>query len=188
MKHFILLLALSGSLFAQGNYVIPQMLGAGSTAVQPTINPGVQGSCPNWQFTTPVIATDAAHGNRLIVTQPTSESKRIVILGSSSARGVGASNCLLTSWAIQFRDAMKAKGYEVINVSKEADNATALINRFFTDVAPLNPDFVILAGSIYNDGGPTPGNLNFHEQSVHRLIKMVESIGAVPVIMGQFPE
>jgi lysophospholipase L1-like esterase len=82
---------------------------------------------------------------------------------------------------------MVGKGYTVYNVSHEGDNSTAVINRFYTDVAPLLPNFVILAVSISNDGGPTAGNVNFHEQSVHRLIKMVEGIGAIPVLMGQFP-
>jgi lysophospholipase L1-like esterase len=152
-------------------------------------NPGgpAGNGCPNWVMTNPILSVTDNGLARVVVTRPTSESKRIVILGSSSARGLGSSNCTSTSWAAKFGVAMVGKGYTVYNVSHEGDNSTAVINRFYTDVAPLLPNFVILAVSISNDGGPTAGNVNFHEQSVHRLIKMVEGIGAIPVLMGQFP-
>lgn len=182
MRQAFLFLSFSVTLLAQ-----TPVIGVNSTQI--TSNPGgpVGNGCQNWQALNPILPVLDAGLSRTVHTKPASESRRIVILGSSTARGLGASNCLTTSWAAQFNVGMAAKGYTVINVAHEGDNSTALINRFYTDVAPYVPDFVVLAGSIYNDGSPTAGNINFHEQSVARLIKMVEGIGAIPVVVGQWP-
>lgn len=119
--------------------------------------------------------------NRIIQTQPSTESKRIVIYGSSVAAGVGATS-YANSWAGIFTAAMNAKGYTVLNQSIGGNSTANLISRFWTDVAPLVPDFVILCSGFPNDGY----NQTTYIDNMHRLIKMIESIGAKPVIFGQY--
>jgi lysophospholipase L1-like esterase len=185
----IAILLLTSLGWAQRGQVTNVEPGAVKIQLLSTTNPGgpAGNGCPNWVMANTILAATDNGLSRVVRTRPTAESKRIVIIGSSTARGLGASNCLTTSWAARFGTAMVAKGYTVYNVAHEGENSTSIINRFFTDVAPLLPDFVVIAGSISNDGGPTAGNLNFHQQSLARLTKMVESIEAIPVIMGQFP-
>jgi len=118
---------------------------------------------------------------RVIKSRPSTESKRIVIYGSSVAAGSGAST-YANSWAGIFSTAMTAKGYTVYNPSIGGNSTAALIARFWTDVAPVSPDFVILASGFPNDGYDQTTYL----ANMHRLIKMIESIGAIPVIFGQY--
>jgi len=118
---------------------------------------------------------------RVIKSRPSTESKRIVIYGSSVAAGSGAST-YANSWAGIFSTAMTAKGYTVYNPSIGGNSTAALISRFWTDVAPVSPDFVILASGFPNDGYDQTTYL----ANMHRLIKMIESIGAIPVIFGQY--
>ena len=118
---------------------------------------------------------------RIVKSRPSTESKRIVIYGSSVAAGSGAST-YANSWAGIFSTAMTAKGYTVYNPSIGGNSTAALIARFWTDVAPVSPDFVILASGFPNDGYDQTTYL----ANMHRLIKMIESIGAIPVIFGQY--
>jgi lysophospholipase L1-like esterase len=119
--------------------------------------------------------------SRMIRTRPRSESKRIVIYGSSVAAGAGASSGA-NSWAGIFSTKMTARGYTVINASISGNSTAALIARFYTDVAPLLPDFVILCSGFPNDGYDT----NTFITNNQRLISMIQGIGAAPVMFGQY--
>ncbi len=119
--------------------------------------------------------------NRVIQSQPATESKRIVIYGSSVAAGTGAST-YANSWAGLFTTAMTAKGYTISNQSIGGNSTANLLSRFWTDVAPLAPDFVILCSGFPDDGY----DQTTFVANTHRLIKMIRSIGATPVIFGQY--
>lgn len=115
---------------------------------------------------------------RVLQTRPNSESKRIVILGSSVARGSSASS-YANSWAGKFEVAMTARGWTVINVSIGGHNTGSAINRFWTDVAPLKPDIVIHATGWANESF----SVTSYEANIIRLVRMTEQIGAVPVVI-----
>ena len=118
---------------------------------------------------------------KIVNTRPTSESKRIVIAGSSVAAGASAAT-YAQSWAGLFTTAMTAKGYTVFNVSISGNSTQAMINRFYTDIAPLQPDFVI-----HNTGMPNDGNdFDVYTANTHRLIQMTEGIGAIAVLGSQY--
>lgn len=119
--------------------------------------------------------------SRIVRSRPTSESKRIVIAGSSTAAGVGASTYAL-SWAGLFTTAMTAKGYTVINMSISGNSVQAMIDRFYTDIAPLNPDIVIHNTGIPNDGN----NFTTYTANIHRIIQMTQQIGAIPILGSQY--
>ncbi len=126
---------------------------------------------------------------RVFKTRPAAESKRIVIIGSSTAAGTGASD-YAHSWAGLFTAAMTAKGYTVFNVSIPGDWSGQQHDRFYKDVAPLLPDFVIDAQSLLNDNffiSNASGGYDTHTAAVRAFIKMVEGIGAIPVVIGQYP-
>lgn len=76
--------------------------------------------------------------------------RRIVILGSSTANGAGASS-YSASWAGLLTKALASRGVQVINRSISGANTEASLLRFDRDVAPLKPDFVVLATSPTNE-------------------------------------
>lgn len=123
---------------------------------------------------------------RAVQTIKTSQTKRIVIIGSSTASGVGASS-ESKSWPGLFAAKMATFGYNVINSAISGDSTGGNINRFFSDVAVYKPDFVILGQSINNSNihADVAGGFNDYVNNTLVLIKLVEDIGAIPVIGAQ---
>jgi lysophospholipase L1-like esterase len=113
---------------------------------------------------------------------------RIVILGSSTAAGAGASS-YSQSWAGRLAEALSASGFTVINRSLSGTNTATSLSRFEKDVASLFPGYVMLATSIINelvlqlrdDARQT------YLQNTTALIREVDRIGAVPIVVGPFP-
>jgi lysophospholipase L1-like esterase len=113
---------------------------------------------------------------------------RIVILGSSTAAGAGASRPE-RSWAALLSAALAPAGYTVINRSIAADTTAGAIARFERDVAPLRPAYVVLATSIYNEGitGSPRAAWTRYVENLARLAAMTSALGAIPVVMGPYP-
>ena len=94
-----------------------------------------------------------------------------------------------TSWAGLLKADLQAKGYTLYSQSIGSTYTASSIQRFYYDVAPLKPKFVVLATSIWNE----PNILTNPDAAIrtflantYTLCRMVESIGAIPVIIGQY--
>ena len=119
---------------------------------------------------------------------PANYTRRIVILGSSTAQGSGATDTahswvgLLTSW-------LAPRGFTIINQSISGSATKDSLNRFSQDVAPYRPDFVVLATSLWNEGpASNPSALRTaYMANTRKLIALADSIGAVPIVAGVFP-
>src|SRR5579883_3007408 len=74
---------------------------------------------------------------------PRNGARTVVILGSSTAAGAGASDYQF-SWAARLARAIAASGFHVLNLSISSTTTQDSLDRFATDVAPLRPDFVVL--------------------------------------------
>ena len=110
---------------------------------------------------------------------------RVVLLGSSTALGAGASSSG-ASWAGRLGAYLQTKGLEFVNASISGTATADSIARFENDVTPRSPQFVILATSIANEG-LTPNNiptiLPRFLANTRTLIRMTESIGAIPILV-----
>jgi len=114
--------------------------------------------------------------------------RRILILGSSTANGGGATRYEM-SWAGLLAQALAPAGYTVINRSINGSDTAASLARFESDVMPFQPGYVILATSIVNEFIFTRQEeaLRSFVENTRTLIRKVEAIGAVPVVVGPYP-
>ena len=82
--------------------------------------------------------------------EPRPQGRRLVILGSSTAAGAGASSYRL-SWAGRLTEALAPLGITVINRSISGSNTAASIQRFQRDVEALRPNYVVFSTSLHNE-------------------------------------
>jgi lysophospholipase L1-like esterase len=126
---------------------------------------------------------------------PTTFKKNIVLLGSSSAQGNGVADYNTTSFWALLRDKLTPKGYNVINRGFSADDTSDGLGRFYRDVITSNPDYVILAFTIGNEGltGSTVSmtdkiaKYNQFKNNILKMCYMTKQFGAVPIVMTQAP-
>ena len=145
---------------------------------------------------------DAA-GSRFVKANSIADKKygRIVILGSSTGAGMGASTYTgdpsqsngwtepATSWVGRMRSAMGTDA-TIINRSKSGSNTLTSISRFWTDVAPYKPDSVVICTGWNNE--PTPGTgivgkARGYLTRILELCSLTEKIGAKPVVICSQP-
>lgn len=113
--------------------------------------------------------------------------ERVVFIGSSTTRA----NHLSDKSQAYFNVIASRLGseYEVFGHGVGAEDTQDIINRFYRDVAPLQPDFVIIQLTIGNEGiyssGDKVGVLTKFKNNILKLVRMVEKIGAQAVVMGQ---
>lgn len=118
--------------------------------------------------------------------------QRVVVLGSSVAWGCNA--WLLRGWAWHLSQVLQEQfGHQVINVSVLGMNVAGAIARFAEVVVPLNPDQVVIALSLGNEGlAYCPPHQRRavqrrFESGLLQLAAMVEAIGARPLLGGVYP-
>ncbi len=119
---------------------------------------------------------------------PEVRNRTVVILGSSTAEGVGASS-QSASWAGRLAQQLAKSGIRVINRSIAGANTTDSLERFDRDVVPYQPGFVILATSIVNEGfesSPAVAYERYNENTT-ALIGRVREIGAIPMNITMYP-
>jgi lysophospholipase L1-like esterase len=121
-----------------------------------------------------------------------SDGLKVVVLGSSVA--LGCSAWLLRGWTWHLGQALQQRyGHQLVNVSKIGTNVGTTIARFFQAVGPEQPDIVIIALSLGNEGfaSSTPQQYRAvqrrFEKGLQHLIKMTQEIGAYPVLGGVYP-
>jgi hypothetical protein len=145
-----------------------------------------------WQTTITQVNVTQNNEERQVMTVPTSFKKKIVLIGSSSAQGNGVEDYTTTSFWALLKGKLEPKGYEVINRGFSADNTTKGLDRFYKDVITANPDFVIIAFTLGNEGMTTAGadKNAVYQQFKNNILKMcyqAKQIGATPIIMTQAP-
>lgn len=123
---------------------------------------------------------------------PSTYRKKVVIVGSSVAAGTGATGG--NGWAQQLGTALVARGWTVVNTSVGGNTTAAVISRFYSDVAPENPDVAVIALSLNNEGLAGAADAaaartitNTYLDNLKQLIRMVRQQGALPIIAGPYP-
>lgn len=133
------------------------------------------------------VIRDTVNGKqRIIAGAPNFERKKIVIAGSSSAGDSGAT-VPANSWTNLFKAAMEAKGFEVVISATGSETTDGLITRFYTDIVPEYPDFLVLNYTLYSQGvlnGDGSTAYNALVQNTNRIIRMCRHHGIVPVIVS----
>ncbi|MDZ8087154.1 MAG: DUF1796 family putative cysteine peptidase [Nostoc sp. DedQUE12b] len=121
-----------------------------------------------------------------------SEGLKIVVIGSSVALGHRA--WFLKGWDWLLAQALKQKyGHKLVNVSEVGANVSKTIARFPWFVTPEQPDIVIIALSLGNEGlAYCPPHerravQRRFESGLQQLVKMTRDIGAIPILGGVYP-
>jgi len=117
---------------------------------------------------------------------------KIVVIGSSVALGHKA--WLLEGWAWQLAQTLQQQhGHQLVNVSAVGANVSRTIARFSEVVVPEQPDIVIIALSLGNEGfaycpphARRAAQRQF-ESGLQELVKMTRAIGAHPILGGVYP-
>jgi lysophospholipase L1-like esterase len=117
---------------------------------------------------------------------------KVLVLGSSVALGCNA--WLLNGWASRLAQTLGEQyGHQVINGSELGANVTSTIARFSRVVTPVQPDIVIIALSLGNEGlaycAPYARRAvqRRFEGGLQQLIKMTRELGAYPILGGLYP-
>jgi lysophospholipase L1-like esterase len=117
---------------------------------------------------------------------------KVVVLGSSVA--LGCSAWLLRGWVWHLEKALQAKyGYQLRNLSELGANVSRTLARFAQVVIPEQPDIVIVALSLGNEGLASAFSQHRRalqrrfENGLQRLIQQIQDIGALPIIGGVYP-
>jgi lysophospholipase L1-like esterase len=120
-----------------------------------------------------------------------SGNRKVAVIGSSVAAGFNA--WLVRGWAWRLREALRALGIDLANVSEPGANVVRTIQRFPEVVPPERPDVVVIGLSLGNEGlancGPGEGRpvQKGFEEGLLRLVRMTEDLGATPVLGGVYP-
>ena len=121
-----------------------------------------------------------------------SEGLKIAVIGSSVAKGHKA--WMLKGWASQLEESLQEKyGHQLVNLSEAGANVSRTIARFPSVVAPEQPDVVIIALSLGNEGladcrpHERRGAQRRFESGLQQLVKMTRALGARPILGGVYP-
>jgi lysophospholipase L1-like esterase len=144
-----------------------------------------------WSETIEMIKTSVAGQERKVLSSPMEAKKTVVFTGSSSTEGTGTTDSKTKSYAQLFAAKLGTTKYNFYNRGVGGDNTSGQINRFYKDIAPLNPDFVFLAFTLGNEGYSSATDkralVNQFKNNILRLCHMVKQLGAVPIVMTQAP-
>lgn len=117
---------------------------------------------------------------------------KVVVIGSSVAAGHKA--WLLEGWVWQLTQTLQKKyGHQLVNVSEVGANTSRTIERFPLVVTPEQPDLVIIALSLGNEGlayCPSHEQRTIQrrfESNLQQLVQMTRDIGAYPILAGVYP-
>lgn len=120
------------------------------------------------------------------------EGLKILVIGSSVA--VGQKAWLLAGWASLLAQTVQQKyGHRLINVSEVGANVSRTIDRFGSVVAPEQPDIVIIALSLGNEGlAHCPPHQRRaiqrrFESGLQQLLQLTRALGARPILGGVYP-
>lgn len=127
----------------------------------------------------------------VVPVRPRKPKQTIVFIGSSTTEGTGTSDRPNKNYMQVLADKLSANDYSFHNRGIGGNNTQDVIERFYIDVAPLNPDFVFIALTIGNEGIYTNEDKKVVYQrfkgNMLKIIRMVQQIGAIPIIANQTP-
>ncbi|WP_088888785.1 DUF1796 family putative cysteine peptidase [Leptolyngbya ohadii] len=117
---------------------------------------------------------------------------KIAVIGSSVA--LGCSAWLLDGWAWQLgQELQRLYGHQLVNLSQIGTNVSQTIARFAEVVSPEQPDIVIIALSLGNEGlascprSQQQAIQQHFEDGLQQLIQMTRNLGAYPILGGVYP-
>lgn len=120
------------------------------------------------------------------------EGLKILVIGSSVA--VGQKAWLLAGWASLLAQTVQQKyGHRLINLSEVGANVSRTIDRFGSVVTPEQPDIVIIALSLGNEGlAHCPPHQRRAVQrrfecGLQQLLQLTRALGARPILGGVYP-
>lgn len=144
---------------------------------------GVLPPCPYGYFVQPAPSTALPRGERGL---------KVVVIGSSVA--VGCNAWLLRGWSTLLEQELHQQfGHQLVNLSEIGANISTTIDRFPRVVPPENPDIVIVALSLGNEGlaycQPYERRAvqRRFESGLRQLVKMIRELGALPLLGGVYP-
>jgi lysophospholipase L1-like esterase len=132
--------------------------------------------------------TNAANTGYAKLIPSTAHSKKVVVFGSSVAFGTGATSN--QGWAYMLGQALTSQGWTYTNASVGGNNTVDLINRFYTDLVPLQPDVVIIGLSLANEGilGTNKQAIfNQYINNMYKLVDMCRQQGFKVIVTGTYP-
>jgi lysophospholipase L1-like esterase len=125
---------------------------------------------------------------------PASEGSGLKILVIGSSVAYGHKSWLLHGWSTLLGETLQQKyGHHLVNVSEVGANVSRTIARFPTVVAPEQPDIVIIALSLGNEGLATcpPHERRAvqrrFESGLQQLVRMTRALGARPILGAVYP-
>lgn len=120
------------------------------------------------------------------------EGLKIAVMGSSVALGYKA--WLFKGWVWRLKQALQQQyGHDLVNLSELGANVSRTLERFPAVVSPEQPDIVIIALSLGNEGlaSCAPHERRAvqrrFESGLQQLVKMTRAIGAMPILAGVYP-
>jgi lysophospholipase L1-like esterase len=120
------------------------------------------------------------------------EGLKIVVIGSSVALGHKA--WLYQGWVSLLEEALQQKyGHKILNLSEVGANVSRTIARFGSVVTPEQPDIVIIALSLGNEGlaycrpHERRAIQRRFESGLQHLVNMTRAVGARPILAGVYP-
>ncbi|WP_199614652.1 LamG-like jellyroll fold domain-containing protein [Paenibacillus alkalitolerans] len=147
-----------------------------------------------WSGAYEKLETTLTNSNYSPMVRPEFHSKKIVMLGSSTVDGTGASNANTTSMHALLKSYLSSAGFTVYNRGVGSDNTALMADRFYKDVIIMNPDYCILMPTMGNEGfhneTTTAGRvavMNTLRNGILKLVQMCRQCGIVPVVATQWP-
>lgn len=117
---------------------------------------------------------------------------KIIYFGSSVPYGSGATN--QKGYTSLFSDILKKRisttghSWETVNISIGGDNTVKVLNRYKTDLLPLNGQYVVFALALGNEGIHERGQPMFDQfvRNIQILIDQAKSDGYTPIITNSY--
>lgn len=117
---------------------------------------------------------------------------KVVVAGSSVA--LGCSAWRLRGWAWHLAQALHQDyGHQLVNLSDLGATVNTTLARFAQKVAPEQPDIVVIALSLGNEGlaaSPAHAHRTIQrrfEKGLQQLISVTRELGAYPILGGLYP-
>jgi len=120
--------------------------------------------------------------------KPATFRKKLMVVGSSVAYGQGATSN--NGWANRLGTDITARGWTYTNRAIPGNSTQMVIDRFYTDVTPENPDVLIIALSLINEGiffSDKEVVYNTFKSNLQKLVKMCSQHDIIPVIANAYP-
>lgn len=134
-------------------------------------------------------AEEARWQGRLIKEKAKINSRmKLVVYGSSVASGAGAPRG--EGWAGLLERELRKRNWSVVNRSIGGDNTEKLLARFASDLLTEQPDVVVLALSLGNEGllSAEPERIyRQYRQNMLKLIQLCRKHHVVPVVSSCYP-